>query len=595
MSRMVDPTTKDLLERLSRASFTHHEHELEREITLEPKPWAPTDGNALAGGTYDVYVSPGDVALLQPEPGTGSDSKKVTVNIWDRRWWGLVLHNAVVGVVSTVLPLCVYPFLTCNLNMEGTQTLSARTLLGLPWVLKPLFKVLIDCSPLPCGLRLRVAMMLGWMVASAALISIYFQDQPVPYFEDRAMIGTPLDELSVQELTKINLDAPAHGAFYVMLMTVASVGYVLADVAADELIRDVASIHFHVEAPRDADEVFLPVVTRYRTVAIIACFPFMGVAMSGWDYGGDFDFTLEYTQVMLLVGLVAALPVLLLSFTVSERPRERRSLRESLREIWSLFHSRALNHLLLCRFVGGVFAGVSATAVNPVAFYYAGVQPLNDTVVSFVSILVVLLAINWVSKKGWDVDYRRVILVGTVVVLLLDCGATLFTIWDVVRSQWLWIGLPVMEAIPSVLDYTIFTTVLTEVADPAAQDVMGSLVTGVSFLAGPLGLALSKYVDALFDVTNQDIMADTTHVREHIMTTFLFAYAMQLVALLWVLALPRHASEARDWKNRSGTSTSRAVALLLLLGVSLPFVVGVHVLSVYEPTACLGVSGGVGC
>ncbi|KAL4157607.1 hypothetical protein PRNP1_006629 [Phytophthora ramorum] len=62
---------------------------------------------------------------------------------------------------DTVLPLSVHPFLTCNLNMEGTQTLSARALLGLPllglpllglpllglpWALKPIFASLVHCS-----------------------------------------------------------------------------------------------------------------------------------------------------------------------------------------------------------------------------------------------------------------------------------------------------------------------------------------------------------------------------------------------------------------------------------------------------------------
>ncbi|KAG7385479.1 hypothetical protein PHYPSEUDO_001429 [Phytophthora pseudosyringae] len=353
-------------------------------------------------------------------------------------------------------------------------------------------------------------------------------------------------------------------------------GFTLADVAADELIRDVATHHFGMSSsPRDEDTVFEPVMTR--------------------DYGGDFDFSLEYTQVMLIIGLVALVPALLLGFTVSETPRDRRSFYQALHDIWSLVHNSGLNYVLLCRFVGGAFAGVSATAVNPVAFYYADVQPLNDTVVSFVAIVGVLWALSWVDKKGWNVNYRTVIVVGTITTLALDLGATMFTIWDVVRSQWFWIGLPVMEAIPSALDYTISTVILTEVADPSAHFTMSGLLTSVSFLAGPLGLAVAKYVGAQFDVSNQDVMTDTTHAREQLTMTFFIAYAMQLASLLWLFALPKHASEALELKLQSGTSTVRGVGLLLLLATSLPFVVAVHVLSVYEPTACLDFSGGPGC
>lgn len=603
MSRFISPSAKDLIERLSRQSISQHEHELEQVDDGGHERQERIQGAVTPRSVFAVLGTPPESSARANEHlghldinDTTEQVDKPTVNVLDRRWSGLVLHSAAVGIVSTILPLCVYPFLTCNLNMEGTQTLSARTLLGLPWALKPVMQMLIHCSPLPNAFRLRSAVVVGWAITSAALIAISCRDQPKPYFQDRETVGTPLTELSAQQMSTINFDAPRHGAFYVMLMCMATLGYVLADVAADELIRDVATHHFGVEAnSRDEDAVFQPVMTKFRTIAILGCFPFMGVAMSGWDYGGDFDFTLEYTQVMLAVGLVSLLPVLLSAFTIAERPRERRSLRQSLRGVWTVLHNCALNSVLTCRFVGGVFAGVSATAVNPVAFYYAGVQPLNDTVVSFVAIVVVLLAIRWATKKGWDVDYRAVIIVGTVAMLALDCGATLFTIWGVIRSQWFWIGLPVMEAIPSALDYTISTVVLAEVVDPAAHATMSSLVTAVAFLAGPLGLALSKYVDAQFDVSNQDIMADTTHVREHIMVTFFIAYAMQLASLLWLFALPRHSQEAREWKMRSGSSMWRGVSLLVLLGSSLVFVVSVHVLSVYEPTSCLGFSGGAGC
>ncbi|KAH7482443.1 uncharacterized protein KRP23_5614 [Phytophthora ramorum] len=101
-------------------------------------------------------------------------------------------------------------------------------------------------------------MVLGWAVSSTALIAIFFRDQPTPYFQDRKLV---------------------------------------ADVAADELSRDVATHHFGVsESPQAEDGVFQPVMTKYRVFAMLFCFLLMGVGMSGWGYGGDFDFSLEYTQ-----------------------------------------------------------------------------------------------------------------------------------------------------------------------------------------------------------------------------------------------------------------------------------------------------------
>lgn len=588
MSRFIDPSTKDIIDRLSRSSLSHHEHFLEAE-------------RASRADGYDDLATPpvreGDLArkslsdaLLQEEPQTAGPY----VRAWDRRWLGLVLHSVVVGVISTALPLTIFPFLTNYLNMEGTQTLSARTMLALPWVLKPFFGIFTDCVPLMCGYHRRPYIMLGWLVCAASLISVYFVTLPKPFFTDRSLVGRPLIQLSAQELLTINSDAPDHGGLYVMFMSVATVGYVLADVAADALITEIARSQFHIVG-HNQDEVFSPVVTKFRYVSMLFTFLFMGVSMSGWDYGGDFDFTLEYNEMMLIMGVFAALPIPFMWCTVVESRRARRSFQKCFKEIWDLFHNRAINKVILFRFLGGIFCGISATAVNPVAFYWAHVQPLNDNVVSFVATSVVLGALSYANKRNWNINYRMLIIGANVVVLFLDCGATMFTIWGIVRSQWFWIGLPVMEAIPSGLDYVIFTVVLGEIADPGMEQIMSSLVTAVSFLAGPFGLMLTKYVDAQFDLTNQDLMVDTTHVRYHATVTFVFAYLCQLLSLGWLLVLPRHASEAREWKKRSGTSTSHAVGLIVLLVVSFMWTVAVHIMSVNASTACLKIAGGKGC
>uniref|UniRef100_K3WV58 Major facilitator superfamily associated domain-containing protein n=1 Tax=Globisporangium ultimum (strain ATCC 200006 / CBS 805.95 / DAOM BR144) TaxID=431595 RepID=K3WV58_GLOUD len=435
--------------------------------------------------------------------------------------------------------------------MEGTQTLSVRTLLALSWVLKPLFEIFTDCVPFLCGYHRRPYIMLGWLVCAASLFSTYFIDLPEPFFKDRSLVGTPLVQLSAEQRQTINIDAPNHGGLYVMFMSVATVGYVLADVAADALTREIARDHFGVAGPEE-DEVFAPVVTKFRYLSMLATFLLMG-------------------------------------------RRARRSFQKCFKEIWDLFHNRAINKVILFRFLGGIFGGISATAVNPVAFYWAGVQPLNDNVVSFVATAAVIIGLSYANKRKWNINYRQLIIGANVVIIVLDCGVTMLTIWDVVRSQWLWIGLPVMEAIPSGLDYVIFTVVLGEIADPGMEQTMSSLVTAVSFLAGPFGLMLSKYLDAQFSLTNQDLMLDTTHVRTHATLTFLLAYFYQLSSLGWLLVLPRHASEAREWKKRSGTSTWSGVALVLLLLVAFLWTTAVHILSVNASTACLKVAGGDGC
>lgn len=573
MSRFVGASTRDLVERLSRSSYRH-------------------EGSTGTSdeGMYEVAETP----VLGDKTEQARSEALVIVTAWDRRWLGLAVHNIAAGVVSTALPLAVYPFMTCNLNMEGTQTLSVRMLLVLPLALKPFLMVMVDCFPSSNAIgRRRPWLALGWIIAAAALVRIYFISQPDPYFRDRKIVGTAAGDLTASQLRSVNDDAPSKGALYALFMVIATSGYVVADVAADGLTRQVTA--HHLQRTEFENGLLSPLLVKLRTTAMLTTFPFMGVAMSGWDYGGDFDFTLEFTQVMLIVGVVALLPVPLVWTMIDEKASSRLSIGKYARGAWRLLRDSASSQVLMIRFISAVFNGFSSIAVNPVAFYYAGVQPLNDNVVSFVAAVVVLFAVVYVEKKGWNLDYRIVIIAATCIVLALDCGATLFTIWGVVRSQWFWIGLPVMEAIPSALDYVILTELLAELAEPDMQLLGAAVVSAVATVGGALGLALSKHVGARFDVSNAAVMRDSPSVRAQLSAVFLLAYAAQAAAVASVAALPRHAADARERRKRREPSTPRALALAALLLFGGALAAAVHALSVADATACLAIAAGTGC
>jgi hypothetical protein len=79
---------------------------------------------------------------------------------------GLLVQYAAVGMVYGTLPGVIYPFLTQYLNMEGTQTASARVLVNLPWSFKVVYGIISDCFPI-FGYRRRPYMLIGWGVAFA--------------------------------------------------------------------------------------------------------------------------------------------------------------------------------------------------------------------------------------------------------------------------------------------------------------------------------------------------------------------------------------------------------------------------------------------
>lgn len=566
MTHTIDPSTLDILDRLTSRSITQSIND-NYEDAMTPNP------------TSEVFIM----------------KESTITKMTDKRWFGLVIHSIVIGIVSTTLPLTVYPFLNTYLNMEGTQTLSSQTLMAMAWVLKPFFEIFSGSVPRICGYHRRPYLVLGWLLCSCALMSIYWLPIPLPYFQDRNLVGIPLVKLSPTQLETITIDAPSFGGLYVLLMSIATVGFILADVASDSLVKELVLISG--EDPTQ-DSKLKSMITNQRYIAMMCTFLFMGVGMSGFDYGGTFPFTIDYNTMMLIMGVISFIPIPFSIWMVYEAQGSaiaRRSLHSIFKELWGLLQNRALNHVLACRFMGGVFSGISATPVTPIALYWAQVQPLNDNVVSFVAIGFVFCFLRHAEKKGWKLNYRNLIIYATVVALLADCVTTMSTIWNLVRSQWFWLGLPVLDALPSGIDFVILNVLMGEIADPSSAPMMRSLVEAVSFISPPVGLAVTKFIDRSFEIGNQDLMRDTTKVRLHATITFIIAYAAQGFSLLWILALPRYNPVSREWKIRHGTSKTNAIILVTCLSLCFVWSIVVHVLSVNDSTKCMDFAGGNGC
>uniref|UniRef100_K3W684 Uncharacterized protein n=1 Tax=Globisporangium ultimum (strain ATCC 200006 / CBS 805.95 / DAOM BR144) TaxID=431595 RepID=K3W684_GLOUD len=103
-------------------------------------------------GDYTGVKTPGDIE-------GGALRAGGAPNPWGRDYIGLLIQYMAVGMIYGTLPGTVYPFLLNYLNMEGTQVVSARVLLNLPWSFKVVYGILSDCFPI-FGYRRRPFMMI---------------------------------------------------------------------------------------------------------------------------------------------------------------------------------------------------------------------------------------------------------------------------------------------------------------------------------------------------------------------------------------------------------------------------------------------------
>ncbi|KAL7689982.1 putative MFS transporter superfamily, biopterin transporter family [Plasmopara halstedii] len=513
-------------------------------------------------------------------------------NLYHWRHIGLLVQYAAVGLLYGGLPRTVYPFLNNYLRMNGYQTLSARVLLSLPWSFKVLIGIVSDCFPIFHSRR-RAYMVLGWIICSSMLLILVFVDQEPPYYLDSSLRGKDLSKISPAELQgRVNVHAPSSGSFYIVFMMLASVGYMIADVASDGLV-----VEFAQQEPENIRGNIQSTVYLVRSVLMILAALLVGFGLNGKDYGGSFTWSLTISQLMLIFSLLSLVAIPAALWFVQEPVFGDRvpQFSKYMHSLWMSIQNSAMVQILAYRFFSGIFDGFTVTAGDPIQRYWASVHPLNESLFSVLG-LVVFSAALYVTKRiglGWS--WHRVISWTTVSVIVLDAIVGMLTIWGVVRSQWFWLGTPILEELPQAMNFLVSTFVVVELADLGNEAAVYGLMTTVSNLSSPFASCISKNVNALFDVGVADIIRDSQHVRLQVTWTFVIAYIMKLLSLLWLPLLPRQKRETQALKQRSRQCFWGGIAIIVIFVFALVWSITTNLLSVFPKTACRIIAGGPGC
>lgn len=512
-------------------------------------------------------------------------------NLYSRRYIGLLVQYAVIGVLYGSLPRVVYPFLNNYLRMNGYQTLSARVLLSLPWSCKVFIGILSDCFPIFHSRR-RAYMVLGWLICFSMLLVLVFVDQAPPFYMDRALRGKDLSKIPRSDLVgRINWNAPNSGALYIVLMTLASAGYLIADVAADGIV-----VEFAQREPEHVRGTIQSTIYLVRSVAMILSALLVGFGLNGKDYGGSFDWAFTISQLMLICALTALCAIPAAIWFIHEPPTlQRQSFRKYMVQLWTLLKNTAMLQIMAYRFFGGVFDGFTVTAGDPIQRYWAKVHPMNESLFSVLGLCVFSVALYVTKRFGLQWSWHAVIASTVIAVVFIDAAVGMLTIWDVVRSQWFWLGTPILEELPAAMNFLVSTFVVVEMAELGNEAAVYGLLTTISNLSSPFASCISKNVNALFDVSVDDIVRDTTHVRAHVTITFVISYAMKLLSLGWLVLLPRQKKETQILKRNARQSVGGGVAAVAIGMFALVWSISTNLMSIFPSTACLKVAGGAGC
>ncbi|KAL4140803.1 hypothetical protein PRNP1_015083 [Phytophthora ramorum] len=145
-------------------------------------------------------------------------------------------------------------------------------------------------------------------------------------------------------------------------MLFAAVGYVLSDVCADSITCELAQ-----REPLDKRGKTQSCIYTVRTAMVIFGEILVGFFFNGEEYGGDFDFSLSFPQLMIIV-TVLTLPVFPMTwFFIKEEKAPAANFREYMKSFWDLLCSRAVYQIIAYLFFAGIFANITYTGSSPVA------------------------------------------------------------------------------------------------------------------------------------------------------------------------------------------------------------------------------------
>ncbi|KAE8975819.1 hypothetical protein PR003_g25054 [Phytophthora rubi] len=502
---------------------------------------------------------------------------------------GLLFEYAAVGLVYGLLPETIYPFMQEYLNCSGSQVAAAKQLVVLPWSFKVFYGILSDCRPI-CGYRRRPYMLIGWTICIAMLLIMAIMPVGKPYFSNSADRDVKVADYTPEIEARINYDAPSEAAKYVIIMFFAAFGYVMSDVCADSITVELAQ-----REPLDKRGKTQSAIYTVRTVMVIFGEVLTGFFFNGEEYGGTFDFSLSFSQLMIIV-TVLSLPVLPMTwFFIKEDKVEPADFKQYIKSFWDLLCNRAVYQVIAYNFFANIFADFTYTASTPVASYMVGVTPINSTVSDVLSNLLFMLGIMITSKWGLHWNWRWMIVCTAATVIVMDCAVAMIVVWDVFRNQWFWLGPPIVVQLPYGVGWIISTFVTVELAQLGNEAAVYGLITTVTNVASPFATSLSLLIDGQFNITNARVQADDHSVRMDITYTIIIMYAAMVFAWSFLFLLPKQKEDTQRLLRKGGHSKLIGGITVAYLLFAILWSIVTNVLAIFDSTSCLIIAGGTGC
>jgi hypothetical protein len=477
------------------------------------------------------------------------------------------------------------------LYMSGVLVATAQALVRIPRVLRVFLSALSDAFPI-FGYRRRPYMLIGWVVAFIACFLMAVIPLGDPYYEDASLEDIDIADMTDAQLALVHTDAPHRGIKFIFLFMLANLGAVIAYGPTYGIFIELSQREPESQRGTLQTNVFLV----QSALGIFTAF-LTGLGLNSADYGGDFSWAIGFNGVMWICSAAILITIPMCWFCVTEEkvtePMEPFGV--FIRKLYELIQTQAFYRLFGFRYFTEVFSSISVTASSNIQSMYAGVTPLNSGIASCISKLLVISGVYTLKRWGLQWDWRYLAIFAQLFAVFVDAFPTFFTIWNVYRSQWFWLGVPLLEDF--VGDFVGYATVITmiEIAEPGREATCIGFVASITDSSSPFGTVITKSVDSYFDISRTDLKRDDHAVHMDLTYAYIIAYLFNIAAAAFAFLLPRQKTEAQAFKASGKRSKFLGTLSIVIFSFSICWAIMTNILSLWDSTSCLRIAGGSGC
>lgn len=403
-------------------------------------------------------------------------------------------------------------------------------------------------------------------------------------------------------------------------MTLGTIGYFLANVAADAIVVEIAQR----EPLPTRGHAQVSIYAARMSGAIIMDL-FVTGTLNGAAYGGSFSWSLDLNQVLLVLAACSLIPfvgsiwflhedptaqtVPILSFSDAVScpvppPRNQTNtapldpplnFRERCHLVWRLVQSRVMWQLLMFELIASFCLTMDSNAVPAIEANWVDVDPWPKAIslaawsLAFIGGL--LATRRYLLRGSWTNLYC----LATVWVLGVDVVTVACTVFDVVRRRSFWLYMQVLAAPAVALRFIVQLFPIVELAPRGIEGTTYGLVITFRNMAIPLGTTAYKAINSHFSVSDEDVHRDSDSTRLQVTYTYLIAWTFQLMSLAFIGLLPCQKLDVQQLRYYGGYSASGGWLVVAVLFSVLTYVNTANVLTLFESTACLRMAGGTGC